>query len=120
MQKVFLENARLDLRAGRFKSAQTGARKVLQQWSEEGEAYYILGEIFRQRGEEGDPEEAKSYYRRASSHAPSLAEAYRGLGLILFKEGDKASARRALEQYLTLSPNAKDRTHIDYCLEQCR
>jgi len=120
MQKVFLENARLDLRAGRFKSAQAGARKILQQWPEEGEAYYILGEIFRQRGAEGDPEEAKSYYRRASAYAPSLAEAYRGLGLILFKEGDKASARKVLEQYLTLSPDAKDRTHIDYCLEQCR
>jgi beta-barrel assembly-enhancing protease len=120
MQKVFLENARLDLRAGRFKSAQAGARKVLQQWPEEGEAYYILGEIFRQRGEEGDPEEAKSYYRRASVHTPSLAEAYRGLGLILFKEGEKASARKVLEQYLTLSPDAKDRTHIDHCIEQCR
>jgi predicted Zn-dependent protease len=119
-RQVMLENTRLDLRTGRFNSAQTGAKKILQHWPEEGEVYFVLGEILRQRGEKGDAEEAKEYYRRASSHSPSLADPYRGLGLILFKEGDKEPALKALEQYLNLCPDAKDRAHIERCIEQCR
>jgi beta-barrel assembly-enhancing protease len=119
-RQVMLENTRLDLRAGRFNSAQTGTRKFLQHWPEEGEAYFILGEILRQRGEKGDVEEAKEYYRRASVHSPYLADPYRGLGLILFKEGDRELALKALEQYLNLCPDAKDRAHIERCIDQCR
>lgn len=77
-----------------------------------------MGETFRQSGEEGGVKEAKRYFTRAvSMDRPS---AYRGLGLLLYKEGNKAAAAKAFRSYISLAPNARDRTYIEDYLAQCR
>jgi len=68
---VILENARLDLKSGRFWLAQRGVEKYLRGAENDAGAHYLMGEIFRQRGLKGDSEKALSYYRRATLKDPS-------------------------------------------------
>ncbi len=116
---VILDNARDDLKAGRFKIAERGVQKYLRIKSESAEAYCLLGDIHRQRGEEKDIEAAKGYYQRAISMSPSYPDSYRGIGLIHYKRGEKTLARKALESYLSLSPQALDRAYIEEYIHQC-
>jgi len=111
--KVILDNARLDLKAGRFKFAQRGVEKYLTIKPDDARAYYLLGEIFRQRNKEGDMQKAKEYYKKAISIDPSYAEPHKGIGLIHYKEGEKQLAKKHLELYLSLSPQAADRAYIE-------
>ena len=64
--KVILDNARDDLKAGRFKIAERGVEKYLKIKSESAEGYCLLGDIRRQRGEGNDVETAKDYYKELS------------------------------------------------------
>jgi predicted Zn-dependent protease len=119
IDKVILENAHLDLKAGRFKIAQRGAEKYQGLKPNDAKAYYLLGEIFRQKGEEGDMEKAKEHYQNSISIDPFYPEPYKGIGLIYYKQGDKLLAKKSLELYLSLSRNALDRAYIEEYIKQC-
>ena len=82
-------------------------------------AYYLMGEIFRQRGQEGDAEMALSYYNRAIAIDLSYSEPHKAIGLIHYKKGDKALARRFFESCLLLAPDAPDRAYIQGYIKQC-
>jgi predicted Zn-dependent protease len=116
---VILDNARDDLKAGRFKMAERGVQKYLKIKSESAEAYCLLGDIHRQRGNENDIETAKGHYQRAITMNASYPDSYRGIGLIHYKRGEKALAKKALESYLSLSPQALDRAYIEGYIHQC-
>jgi Zn-dependent protease with chaperone function len=118
--RVILDNARDDLKAGRFKIAERGAEKHLKIKPESAEAYSLLGDIRRQRGKGEDLETAKDHYQKAISINPSYPDSHKGIGLIHFKRGEKALAIKALEFYLTLSPQALDRGYIEEYIHQCR
>jgi predicted Zn-dependent protease len=113
IEKLILDNARLDLKAGRFKTAQRGIERYLTLRPDDPGAYYLLGEVFRQRGEEGDIEKAKEYYEKAITIDPSYPDPLKGIGLIFYKKGEKDNAKRHLELYLSLSPEAQDRAYIE-------
>lgn len=117
---VILENARDDLKAGRFKIAERGVEKYLKIKPESAEAYCLLGDIHRQRGDGSDVETAKGDYQRAISTDASYPDSYRGIGLIYYKGGEKALAKKALEWYLSLSPQALDRAYIEEYIHQCQ
>jgi predicted Zn-dependent protease len=114
---LVLENAVLDLKAGRFNVARQSVEKYLTVRQNDARAVCLLGEIHRQQGE---IEQAKENYRKAISLDPSYPDSHKGLGVIYFKENNKDRARDHLEQYLRLSPKALDRAHIEEYIARCR
>lgn len=119
MQKLILDNAWLDLKAGRFFTAQRGAEKFLMIKPDDARAYYLMGEIYRQRGKAYDIKKAKLYYEKAISIDPSYANPYKAIGLIHYKDGNKALAKRSFELCLSLSPQRADKMYIIGYLKQC-
>jgi len=119
IQGLLLENALLDLKAGRFPSAYRGLEKYLNINPQESRAYYLLGEVCRQRAQENDIARAKEYYKKAILLDPSYPEPYKAVGLIYYKEGEERLARRSFESCLALSPHEPDRVYIRGYLEQC-
>ena len=117
--RVVLDNAVLDLKEGRFQSALRGGEKYLSIWPKSPRCHYLLGSVYRQRGQEDDLERAKKYYRKSISFNRSYAAAYKELGLVYFKQGKKSKARRAFHSYLKLSPKAADREYVKEYIAQC-
>ncbi len=63
----------------------------------------------------GETERGIRLVRRAIELSPSMASAYKTLGLALWKQEDWAGTRQAFQKYLELSPEAADRDQIlDY------
>jgi len=57
-------------------------------------------------------------YQQAIAYDPKYAEPHRELGLLYYKEGQKAMAKAELERYLDLKPDAKDAEFIrEYLVE---
>lgn len=112
-QKMILDNAQLDLRAGRFSVAQRGIEKYLKLKPNDARAYYMLGEVCRQRGEKGDLEKAKVYYQKALSLDGSYCDPNKGIGMVYLKQGNKSLAAKFFRTYLSLAPGASDRRYIE-------
>lgn len=119
IQRVVLENAALDLKAGRFHTAQWGAEKALAVRPNDPKAYYLLGEILRQKAEDGDMQKAGQLYQRAIALDPAYPDPHKGVGLIYLKRGEKCLAKKSLQSYLALAPAAPDREYIDGYIRQC-
>lgn len=73
---------------------------------------YARGELYRARGKKGDFESAEGYYREAIGKDEALSESWRGLGLVLLRQGKAHEGRKALRTYLTQTPGAGDRAMI--------
>jgi predicted Zn-dependent protease len=116
---IILDNARLDLKLGRFNIAQKGIEKYLAIKPDDAKAYYLLGEVFRKRCEEGDIEKAKKNYQKAISVDSTYPYSYKGIGLIHYKQGEIFFAKESLEQYLSLLPQAFDRAYIEGYIKHC-
>jgi predicted Zn-dependent protease len=119
LYKVILDNAWLDLKAGRFHSAQRGAEKYLKIEPNDARVYYLLGEVFRQRAKEDDMHKAKAYYKKAISLDPFYPDPHKAIGLIYYKDGEKTLAKRSFGQCLSLSPHRPDKAYIVGYLKQC-
>ncbi len=78
---------------------------------------HLQGEWHRRHPRDGDLEAAINHYRRALVLDDSLAEAWRGLGLVLHETGRQREAATALQHYLDLAPTANDRAHITSLLQ---
>jgi len=78
---------------------------------------FFYGEMFRQRGDDGDTELAKSAYRHSIEGGNPPPEAYKNLGYLLLKNGEREAAMESFETYLELDPNASDRAMIEFYLE---
>lgn len=68
----------------------------------------------------GDGAASAALYRRIVERAPERASAWRGLGLVSLAYGAHREARSALERYLTLAPDARDRERIERELRALR
>jgi predicted Zn-dependent protease len=112
LQRVVLANARLDLRLGRFGIAQKTVAKYLEMRPNDARAYYLFGEIFRQRDGLDDARTAVSYYEKAIALDPSYSEPHKAVGLMHYKEGQKQLAKKFFESCLLLSPNTSDKAYI--------
>lgn len=66
------------------------------------------GELYRGRGTPRDLVNAAAFYANAIGLDPTLADAYRGLGLSLIKTGHASEGQNALRKYLQFKPNASD------------
>ena len=112
--QLVLEDGRLQLAAGRFGAAERDVRKHLAATPDSAAGESLLGEIERQRGGAG----AAAHYRKAIELDPASLEAHRGLGLVLFKSGDRSAAKAELSRYLELRPDAPDRAYVQQYLAQ--
>ncbi len=119
MSRLLLDNARLDLRQGRFFVAQRTVEKYLAAEPDDARAYFLLGEIFRQRGRHDDASAAVNYYEKAISLNPSFPEPHKAMGLIHYKVGEKRLAKKFFESCLLLSPDAVDKAYIEEYLKLC-
>jgi predicted Zn-dependent protease len=118
-EHLFLDNARLDIRLGRFQTAKRGIEKFLQRKPDDSQAYFLLGEIYRQQGPAIDTHMALENYKRAITLDPSYAAPHKAIGLIHYKKGHHALAKKFFESCLQLSPNAPDKAYIQGYLKQC-
>jgi len=119
VKEVVIENAFMDLKAGRFAAAQRGAEKYRTIVEGDPRLYFLLGEIARQRGGEGANQSAKAFYEKAISMDPSYPDPHRGIGLIYYKEGQCAPAKRSFEALLSILPQPPDGSYIHFYLKEC-
>jgi predicted Zn-dependent protease len=78
---------------------------------------FFLGEMYRQRGEEGDLARAEQAYRLSTSGAFPFPAAYQQLGYLYMKQGESDLARENFEKYLELEPDSDERAMIEFYLE---
>ena len=119
ISRLVLDNARLDLRQGRFFVAQRTVEKFLAVKPKDARAYYLLGEIFRQRGRQDDAATAIKNYEKSISLNPSFAEPHKAMGLIHFKDGEKLLAKKYFESCLLLAPDTADKAYLQGYLKLC-
>jgi len=119
ISRLVLDNARLDLRQGRFFVAQRTVEKFLAVKPNDARAYFLLGEIFRQRGRQDDATTAIKNYEKSISLNPSFAEPHKAMGLIHFKDGEKLLAKKYFESCLLLAPDTTDKAYIQGYLKLC-
>ena len=119
ISRLVLDNARLDLRQGRFFVAQRTVEKFLAVKQDDARAYFLLGEIFRQRGRQDDAAAAIKNYEKSISLNPSFPEPHKAMGLIHYKDGKKRLAKKHFESCLLLSPDTIDRAYIQGYLKLC-
>lgn len=115
-----LENARLQLQAGRYEKATAEAGKYLAARPKDPRGYFLLGEVLRQQGGEEELSKAAGYFQKALAADPAYAEPYRAIGLLQLKAGRKKEAKKAFQSYLKLAPGASDRSYIEDYIAQCR
>ncbi|MBI5342651.1 MAG: M48 family metalloprotease [Deltaproteobacteria bacterium] len=116
-REVILENARLDLKMGRFGIARRGAEKYISIQGKDARGHHLLGEVFRQKGEKEDEEKAIAEYRKAIELDSSYPDSHKCLGMIRMKKGEKAEAKKHFERYLALAPKAPDRGYVEEYLK---
>lgn len=117
--QLFLDNARLDIRRGRFQAARRGIEKYLQIKPDDSRAFFLLGEIYRQQGQPIDTQLALKNYNRAITLDPGYAAPHKAIGLIHYKQGHHALAKKFFESCLQLSPNTPDKAYIQGYIKQC-
>ena len=119
LARLFLDNVELDIRQGRFQAATSGVEKHLRIKPDDSRAYFLLGEIYRQRQQDGDMLKALAYYDRAVSLDPNFAAPHKAIGLIHYKEGRRTLARKFFESCMQLAPDSPDNAYIQGYLKQC-
>ena len=62
---MLINNAEMDIRQGRFQMARIAVEKHLRVQPDDSRAYFLLGEIYRQRQQDDDMLKALTYYDRA-------------------------------------------------------
>jgi predicted Zn-dependent protease len=81
------------------------------------EASYYLGEAYRLRNDQGDDALAEREYKISIDGASDFAPAYRALGSLYYRRGDKAAAMPLFRHYLALAPDAIDRGYVEAYLK---
>ena len=119
LQQLLFEQARLELRYGRWDEALRCVIRLLRDAPIHARGHYLLGEILRQRNQAGDVPQALAHYFRAIASDPSFAEPHKAIGLIHFKEGEARLARGFFERALALAPLSNDNDYVRSYLTQC-
>jgi predicted Zn-dependent protease len=83
-----------------------------------GILYFFHGEMYRQRGAEGDLELALAAYRKSIAQDEVPAEAFKNLGYLYLKTKNMQNAQANFRKYLDADPEASDRAMIEFYLEE--
>ena len=119
-EQVFLDNTRdarlfslsADLSLHRYKSIILNIGKNSEKLAALPEAGFYLGEAYRLRGNDGDPEKSFKMYQTTLVNAPTFAPTYRALGIYYLKNENYAESKLMLGRYLELAHDASDRAII--------
>jgi beta-barrel assembly-enhancing protease len=106
-----IESIRLCLEYGKVQRALVEANAQLARDDQQPQLHMLRGEALRKLATDPMAHEmadAIAAYDRALVLEPKVAEAHRGLGYIALARGDKLTARRELQQYIDLAPQAAD------------
>ncbi|MBF0478871.1 MAG: M48 family metallopeptidase [Candidatus Omnitrophica bacterium] len=120
-------NIELCLMRGYFKTAERFLNQYINLFPNEGNGYFLKGELFRQRTDitQGRKERAKSddwntaisLYEHALNLDPSLTKIYKFEGYIYEKTKQMPKARDVFTKYLEHNPQAEDRAYIQHYLD---
>jgi predicted Zn-dependent protease len=119
LQQLLLDQAKLELRLGRWEEALRCARRVVRAAPTFAGGCFMLGEILRQRNEAGDTQQALANYFQAIASDPSLPGPHKAVGLIYLKQGQPRLAKSYFESALTLAPHSQDSDYIRSYMTQC-
>ncbi len=117
---ILLENATLQLKAGRLDGAKREAAQYVERQPGDPRGHHLLGKILGQTSVAGDADRSVEEFRKSLSLDPDFPEAHRDLGFHFFKKGDHAAAKAHLTRYLALSPNAPDRQYAEEYLRNMK
>lgn len=120
IQPLLLFNARLNLRFGRHRWARMDLKRYLQIRPEDARALHLLGEAYRQQGGRTGIENARACYLAAIRLDGSYAPPHKALGMLLFKQGRRQTARRYFQTALALAPGDPDSAYITAYLAECQ
>jgi len=70
--------------------------------------------------EQGHPDEALGSFRAALENAPTLAAAFRGMGMAYAMQGHDAQALQSYDRYLRLAPGAADAAEIRQSMRELK
>lgn len=101
-----------EINRGRFKRSEKLLDMLLADGNAPGEVLYYKGELYRRRAKDGDEAMALGYYHQACETAGTPPEAFRAVGLMRWRNGEKESAREYFRRYLHVRPDAGDRDMI--------
>ena len=79
---------------------------------------YYEAEVWRLRGQRGDPERAAQGYAAAVQFPDAPPEAWRNYGYAELKAGRREQGKGALGRYLAMAPQATDAAMVRYSLAQ--
>ncbi len=105
-----------ELNRGEYAESIVVISQLLKAEANSSDLHYFLGEAYRRRNADGDLGKATASYQTAIGAADAPIAAYRGLGLVALKAGQKDVARDAFAKYLSLAPEANDRAMIQFYL----
>lgn len=101
-----------ELAQGRFKRSEKLFDRLITAGRAPGEVLYYKGELYRRRGQDSDLDLALGFYHEACEAAGAPAEAFRSVGLMRWRRGEKDMAREYFRRYLAKNPEAGDREMI--------
>jgi tetratricopeptide (TPR) repeat protein len=116
---LLVSQVELEIQRGQWESALGYARRLLRDDPGNARGHYLLGELYRQRGEPGDGHRALEHYDRAIVSDPFLPEPRKAAGLLHLKQGRAQAARTFFQSALDLSPQSNDSAYIRNYLTQC-
>jgi predicted Zn-dependent protease len=120
IKNLILNNAMLDIKKGRFKSANRAIERFLKLEPQNSRGFYSLGELYRNRKDPGDLEMAIDNFKKAISLDNSFALAHRELGIIYYKNKQKDKAIKEFEIYLVLAPQGDNYEYITKYLHELK
>lgn len=85
---------------------------------EPGLVNYFFGEMYRQRGDEGDQELAVAAYTKSVESNLAPPEAHKNLGYLYLKAKNNQQAKDSFRKYLEINPEASDRAMIEFYLAE--
>jgi predicted Zn-dependent protease len=114
--EILLPNGIAAQQAGDLDFAQESAERMLALQPGDPHALLLIADVQRKRGHDDD---ALRRYQEITRLDPAFADAFRGLGLVLFKQHRLPEAAQAFQRFITLVPEAPDRAYIESFLQQC-
>jgi tetratricopeptide (TPR) repeat protein len=101
-----------ELRLGKYDRTLVVLQTLQTTNGDDGVLEFYTGETYRLRNADGDRERARQAYDKAIALGGFPPELYRSVGLMEFKDSDRADAQQSFEKYLDLQPDAPDRLMI--------
>ena len=116
---ALLADARASIRSGLWTQAERDLSNYLRVRSDDPMAYFLTGEVQRRLAFDKRAQDAIMAYSKAILLDQSFAPAYRELGVVHFKLGQRKTAKKFFETYLSLAPQAESSDYIRGYLSLC-